>query len=315
MAKTKLVIELGSSNTVIYQVGYGIVLREPSVILTKEGKLLEVGLKAKKMIGKTETAFKVVEPIKNGQIVDEKSAILMLKAFLNKVVEGKTKIDATFVVSIGLTDNDLLMFRSVAYGCNISNVKFVNTCLSGLIGAGVSADKTSAVACVNLGGGTSNFAVISLGKLIEGFSVTFGGIDMDKAIVKYVKDNKNIDISLSMAEKVKNECGSLFLQDTTNMEIIGVDFDTKRPVTEIISSAEVREAIISFFENIKSGIDHLLSGCTNDVIADISLNGIVIIGGVANFTGLENFLTKKLGIPVLIPDTPENYSVLGANNI
>ena len=118
-----------------------------------------------------------------------------------------------------------------------------------------------------------------------------------------------------MAEKVKNECGSLFLQDTTNMEIIGVDFDTKRPVTEIISSAEVREAIISFFENIKSGIDHLLSGCTNDVIADISLNGIVIIGGVANFTGLENFLTKKLGIPVLIPDTPENYSVLGANNI
>ena len=315
MAKIKFVIELGSSNTVIYQVGYGIVLREPSVIVTKDNKLLEVGIKAKKMIGKTDTVFQVIEPIQNGQIVDAKSAILMLKAFLSKVVEGKTKIDVTFCVSTGLTDNDLLTFKQVAYECNISNVKFVNTCLSGLIGAGVSAGKSSAVACVNLGGGTSNFAVITLGKVIEGFSVTFGGIDMDKAIVKYVKDTKNMDISLSMAEKIKNECGSLYLQDTTNMEIIGVDCENKRPVADIISSAEVREAIISFFDNIKSGIDHLLSSCTNDVIADISLNGIVIIGGVANITGLENYLTKKLGVQVYIPDTPENCSVLGAINI
>ena len=315
MAKIKFVIELGSSNTVIYQVGYGIVLREPSVIVTKDNKLLEVGIKAKKMIGKTDTVFQVIEPIQNGQIVDAKSAILMLKAFLSKVVEGKTKIDVTFCVSTGLTDNDLLTFKQVAYECNISNVKFVNTSLSGLIGAGVSAGKSSAVACVNLGGGTSNFAVITLGKVIEGFSVTFGGIDMDKAIVKYVKDTKNMDISLSMAEKIKNECGSLYLQDTTNMEIIGVDCENKRPVADIISSAEVREAIISFFDNIKSGIDHLLSSCTNDVIADISLNGIVIIGGVANITGLENYLTKKLGVQVYIPDTPENCSVLGAINI
>ncbi|MBQ0017402.1 MAG: rod shape-determining protein, partial [Clostridiales bacterium] len=146
------------------------------------------------------------------------------------------------------------------------------------------------------------------------FSVSFGGIDMDNSIIEYIKSLKNIEISSSVAEKLKNECGSLYLQDTTNMEILGVDLDTKRPVNEIITASEVRDAIIHYFENIKTGIEHLLYSCTADIISDVSLNGVYVVGGIANFVGLENYLSKKLNLHIIIPDEPENCTVLGANS-
>lgn len=317
MAKEKFVIELGSSNTVIYKVGYGIVLKEPTIVAISNEKSnnCEVGFKAKKMQGKTDNSYSIIEPIEHGVIVNEDALALMLKSFLDKVVENKHgKIEVTFCVSIGLTDNQLMSFKNVAYVCKISDVNFVNVCLSALKGANVKIDSSKAVMCVNLGGGTCNFAVASLDKTLEGFSINFGGKDIDQAILEYVYAVKNMEISLSIAEKIKNECASLYLQDTTNMEICGVDVDTKRPVNEIITSQEIKDAIFSFFVNIKKGIEHLIKQCSADVVNDITQNGIYLVGGLSLITGLENYLTRELGLAIVIPEEPENCTVLGAIN-
>lgn len=316
MSKTNFVIELGSSNTVIYKIGYGIVLREPSVVAIKNGRneAFEVGAKAKRMLGKTDSSYHISYPIKNGIIEDEKSAEIMLRSFLDKVRDGNilAKINAVFCVSTGLSDNELLAFKNIAYGAGISRVDFINVCLAGLVGAGVMVENATATACVNLGGGSCNFVVAGLNEVIEGFSVAFGGLDMDKSIQEYIYNTKNLEISLQMAEKIKNECGSLYLQDTTNMEISGIDSQTKKPFTEIISATDVRLAIEHFFEKIHAGIEHVLYSCTADVISDVSSNGIYIIGGVANMVGLENYLSKKLNLKVNIPEIPENCTVMGA---
>lgn len=314
MKKEKFVIELGSSNTVIYKLGYGIVLREPSVLaLDRLEKTYEVGSRAKKMQGKTDDSLLVVEPIEHGVIASEAYAELMLKGFLEKVcLVPFSNAEITFCTSIGLGDNQLLSFMNIAYDIGVGKVKFTDVCLSALKGAKVMTDKATAIGCVNLGGGTINYAVVSLGKVIEGFSVNFGGKDMDLAIIDYIRALKNMEITSSMAEKIKNECGSLYAQDTTNLEVAGIDVDTKRPVTEIITASDVRDAIIHFFENIKTGVEHLLYSCSPDVISDVSRNGIYLVGGLANFTGLENYLSKKLNLRVIVPDEPENCTILGA---
>lgn len=316
MAKEKFVIELGSSNTVIYKVGYGIVLREPSIVAVNkyDKKKYCVGQVAKKMQGKIDDSFLISSPIEHGVIVNEHLAGLMLNGFLNKVCKKRSSVEITFCVSIGLTDNELLSFKNVAYANNITSVKFINVCLAGLKGANVKVDKAMAVACVNLGGGNSNFAVVSLSKTIEGFSIDFGGKDIDNAIIDYFRALKNVQFGEQVAEKIKNECGSLYTQDTTNIEITGIDCDTKRPITEIITAQEVREAIIEYFDKIKQAIEHLLYNCSADIINDVTKNGIYVIGGLANITGLENYLSKKLNMPIIIPEEPENCTILGASN-
>lgn len=315
MAKERFVIELGSSNTVIYKVGYGIVLREPTAVAIKSDtyEILEVGQKAKKMQGKNDYSFDIIEPIKHGVIDNKQVAMEMLKIFLSKVKSKGlfSSTEVTFCVSTGLTDNQLLDYKDIALYAGVDKLKFVNVCLSGLVGSGVKVDKPSAVACINLGGGNCNFAVVSMNKIIEGFSVSFGGKDIDKAIIDYIVSLKNMEVSLALAERIKNECGSLYSQDTSNMEITGIDCDTKRPVSEIITASEVREAIIPYFENIKKCFEKLLYSCTADVISDITQNGVYVIGGLANITGLENYLSKSLNLQIIIPDEPENCTVMG----
>lgn len=315
MKKCELVIELGSSNTTIYMSGSGIVLREPSLVAVKSNSsgLFEVGAKAKKMIGKTSNSIMVFSPIKSGTIIDEKYAELMLKEFLKKIVKNSvvSKVNAVFCISNGLSDAQLSAFKSVAYFAGISDVKFANCCLASLLGAGVNVSKPSATICVNIGGGTTDLAVISLNEIINGFSINFGGIDMDISIKDYILNTYSLDISLSTAEKLKNECGSLYVHDTTNLEVSGIDVATKRPMSMIVTSTDVRIAIQHFFENLSLGIEHLINLCSAEVVSDIASNGIFVTGGVANIVGLENFLKKKLSLPVTIPDEPENCEILG----
>ena len=319
MAKTKLVIKLGSSNTVIYKKNYGVVLREPSLVAVKCGtkQVVEVGIKAKKMQGKTDESISFIEPIFNGEVVNYDICVAMLKAFLSKVLEKKlfNKVEAVFAVPVGLTDNQLMLIKNVAYSCGIDKVRFENVCFLALIGANVAVEKAEGVAVVSLGGGTINFAVCSLNKTIEGFSLTFGGKDIDAEIVNFIRQTKNLEISLQTAEKIKNECGSLYLLDTTNIEISGVDLETKRPVIDIISSSEIREVILPFFEKIELGIEKMLYSCSADIINDITKNGIYFVGGLSKITGLENFFAKKLNMPIVVLDDAENVAVLGGSNL
>ena len=317
MAKSKFVIELGSSFTVIYKKAYGIILKEPSVVAFdhKNHVAIEVGTKAKKMQGKVGDWVELIEPIVNGIVKQEEYALAMLQKFFEKILENKyEQFDITFVTRIGLNDNELLTLKNIAYSLGAVKVDFTDVCVSGLVGAGVQIEKSNAVACVNLGGETCNYAVVSLGKTIKGFSIGFGGKNMDMAIKEYLRATKNLEISNAYAEKIKNECASLYSQDTSNMEVNGVDCDTKRPVAEIIYATEIREAILHFFDKICEGIEQLLYSCSADVIADISKNGIYVIGGVANLTGIENYLYKKINMPIIVPDEPENCTIIGGAN-
>lgn len=318
MQKINLVIEMGSSNTVIYKVGSGIVLKEPTLIAVKTDKLVavEIGERAKKMVGKTDDTMKIICPISHGIIYNAPVCELMLKGFLRKVLPEKTvniQLNIVFIVTNGITEAELLLFKNIAFACGVSKVDFINVCLASLVGANVIIDKPRATVCVNLGGGTCDFAVVSLSDIISGFSISFGGYDMDKAIKDYVYNALDLEISILTAEKLKNECGSLYLQDTTNIEINGIDTMSGKPKAVIISALDIRTAIEPFFDKIYQATEYLIKGCSPAVVTDIANNGIYIVGGIANIVGLENYMSKKLNMQVVIPEQPENCAILGGS--
>lgn len=316
MAKINLIIELGNSNTYIYRVGSGLQLSEPSLIATKYGtdEVYAVGQDAKKLIGKTSNAITVISPIKNGTIENKQMAQKMFKEFYKKVMPNKKfsdKICVLLCLSNGLSDKQIADFKEVLYFSGIGDIKTIPSSLTSIVGAGINIDKPSAYISLNIGGGTTDFAVVSLNDIVTGFSVNFGGEDMDECIRQFVYNTKELDISLTSAEKLKNECMSLYENDMSNMEVNGIDIVTKRPRSEIIMSSEIRISILHFFDNICSGLEHLINMCTTEIATDIAPNGIILTGGVSKMAGVEGYITKKLAVPCYTPDDPELSTVLG----
>lgn len=316
MSKIRLVVELGSSNTYIYRIGKGLLLAEPTLVATKFGssELFAVGIDAKKLIGKTSQAITVISPIQNGIVKQKALAIDLFKAFYKKVVPSKSVFDiveVTLCVSNGLTDGQVEDFKEVILASNIGNVEILNSSITALVGAGININKPSAYISLNIGGGTTDFAVVSLNEIVTGFSVDFGGNDMDEAIRQYILNTMRLEISILSAEKLKNECLSLYENDMSNMEVSGIDADTKKPRSEIILSTDIRFAVLHFFDNICAGLEHLVNLCSPEIASDIAPNGIVITGGVANLVGIENYITKKLALPCFVPEEPTIATVVG----
>ena len=313
MKTLQLVIELGSSNTVIYRMGNGIVLREPSLVALKNGEIIEVGLKAKKMNGKTDDNISIISPIKQGVIVNEKLCSQMLSKFLDKVFDFMVpkQFEVLFCVQNGLSQAELIDFKNVAYSCNAKSVDFINVTKASALSLGYNNQNPHATIVVNIGGGTTNLAVVSLGEVIDGFSLGFGGLDMDKSIKEYVDTVYGHSIGLNSAEKLKNQCGSLYVQDRTNLEVSGIDIMTKKPQICIVGANDILNSVEHFFNNIVLGVEQLLHICTPDIVAEITENGILVCGGVANITGLEDYMSKKLNLKVVIPEQPENSAILG----
>lgn len=316
MAKIHLIVELGSSNTYIYRIGKGLLLAEPTLVATKYGheELFAVGSEAKKLIGKTSEAITVISPIQNGIVSNKQIAEQMFKIFYKKVVPNKAVfdlIDVTLCVSNGLTESQIDDLKEVIYSSGIGNIKVVLSSVVALVGADININKPSAIISLNIGGGTTDFAVVSLNEIVTGFSINFGGIDMDEAIRQYILNTKRLEISILSAEKLKNECLSLYENDMSNMEVSGIDIDTKKPRSEIILSTDIRISVLHFFDNICAGLEHLVNLCSPEIASDIAPNGIVITGGVANLVGLENYITKKLSLPCFVPEEPDIATVVG----
>ena len=314
--KIHLIVELGSSNTYIYRIGSGLVVAEPSLIATKYGsdELFAVGFDAKKLIGKTNEAISVISPIEKGTVANKTMAEKMFFEFYKKAVPNKTifePIDVMLCVSNGLSENQIEDFKEVIYSAGIGNIKVVLSSVVSLVGADVNINKPSAMISLNIGGGTTDFAVVSLNDIVTGFSIDFGGQDMDEAIRQYIYNTKRLEISILTAEKLKNECLSLYENDTSNMEVSGVDIDTKKPRSEIILSTDIRISVLHFFDNICAGLEHLVNLCSPEIASDIAPNGIMITGGVANLVGLENYITQKVALPCSVPEEPELSTVVG----
>lgn len=316
MSKINYAIEIGSSNTYIYRIGTGFQLVEPSLIAVKNltNEVFAVGNEAKKLIGKTNSSITVISPIEHGVVTNQQMADQMFKCFFKKIMPKQNPFDSTNVllcVSNGLSDKQVDDFRGIIYSAGIGNVKVVSASVTSLAGADVNIDRPSAVISLNIGGGTTDFAVVSLNDIVSGFSVTFGGKDIDKTIKQYLEATAKLDISILTAEKLKNECLSLYVNDTTNLEVSGIDLKTKTPRTEVIFSSDIVVPVLSFFDDICDGINHLVNMCSPEVASDIAPNGIVLTGGVARLPGLSDYITKKVGLPCFVPDEPELATTLG----
>lgn len=319
MAKTILGIDFGSTNTSIYKKHIGIVLKEPTMLAISESmgemKIVDFGLNAKKMLGKTNEDIEFVSPILNGTIYDMRLAESLLAYFINKILYNNEKFEIVFSVPCGLDEEEILNFKNLGLKLGASKVSLVPSALTALLGANINIDKASGYLSLNLGGGTIDMAICSLNQIIKGFSLYFGGNKIDEAIKLYVNQFMDMQISNLTSEKLKTEVGSLFYNDLTNVEFSGVDINTKSPKTEVIGAEQLRDTLEFYFQKVYMAIKVLINSATPDIVSDLSINGIIVTGGLANLTGLENYLSKNLNLPVLISENADNAVVLGLGKL
>ncbi len=310
MKKSELYVSLGSSNIVLSVVGSSVVLREPSLVAVEidTEKITEWGTRAKKMQGRVCAGLDVFSPIERGIIKHPKFAKQLLGLALNKVFGSSfpKKMSITFVVRIGLTDAELSVFKQIANDNGIGEVYFKYKPVLALSGAGVNVTSTKAYLSVTIGGGVTNLAVVSQGKILSGQSISLGGRDLDEAICEHIINNYGLEISLSIAEKIKTYCGSLTQQDTSNMEVVGLDSKSKEARKEFVTASDVRLAVVHFFEYISKAIEDLVNAQSPDVLNDIVQNGLYLSGGTANLGGLQEYFYEKTKLVTHSFDSPEN---------
>lgn len=319
MAKTVLAIDFGSSYTSIYKKQVGIVLKEPTLIAVSEdmgqSTIVDFGQNAKKMLGKTNNDISFISPISNGVIENLSLAEELLTYFINKVLFTNEKFDIVFTVPCGLKEEEILAFKNLGLKIGAGKVHLVPSVLTALLGANVNIDKASGILSLNLGAGTIDMAICSLSSILNGYSLCFGGNKIDEAIKLYVEQFLDMQISNQVAEKIKNEAGSLFVHDLTNTEFSGVDINTKSPKVEVIEASQLRDTLEFYFQKVYMAIKVLINSSNPDIVADLSINGIVITGTMANLTGLENYLSKNLNLPITICEDCDNAVILGAGKL
>lgn len=319
MAAIEIAIDLGSSFTTIYKKGSGIVLKEPSVVCIQAGgknlKVIEVGLKAKKMQGRTGENLVIVSPICEGIVKNMELAVVMLKSFIQKIVPAslvKSKISALVCVPCGVTDEELKDLEKVIYLSGIGKLQFVPSVIASAMGDRLKTSSPRGYVVVNIGGGTTEVAVISLNTILNACSIGIGGKLMDISVSEYIKDHYNILISGATAEKIRKDIGSLYDSDKSNIEFSGADISSSRPVTDVIGAGDVKTAVCYFYDRIAEAVQVTINSCKPDIIADITDTGIIVAGGAALITGLEQYFKSCLNLPVTLSEQPENAVILGA---
>ena len=311
-------IDLGSSNTVIYKVGYGVVLKEPTLIAIEHNGnkniVRGVGVKAKKLQNKTNNKIEVISPIEEGIIVNEIYAKLLLKEFLKKI-NVNTMLKTTkmiFCLPCGLTAQERGMYKKLAYGLNITYAETLASSICALTGMDVDVYDTTTYMMVNIGGGNTDIAVVYNGSIIKGCTINIGGIAMDNAIIAYLKEVHGIVVSKNEAEMVKNEIASLHPKDISHLSVEGIDVNTLEYKSMEVTAKELVPLCSNFFNNIANSIETILNMCNAEIISDISKNGIYFCGGLSKVTALEQFMRDKIKLPIYIDIYPENTVMNGA---
>ena len=322
MAGISLAIKMGSSSTLIYKQGEGIVLSEPSMVAVQtSGKnriVRAVGTKAKRIWGRTDKNTQVVSPIFRGIIIDTQLAEAMLRAFLMKIIPKSFKkptIRAIVCVPIGISAVEIKNFEKVCINCGIGEVVFVPSALCGAVGMSLPVLSSSSSFVVNMGGGTTDIAVISSGNIISGISLGFGGMDLDTSIENLIATDFKLLIGADIPEKIKIELASLFKNDSSNEEIFGVDTVTNQSRTDVISASDILPVVEEHYHKIAIAIRDLLNTCSPEIVADVAERGVYVCGGASGISGLEQFLATKLGFNVLIDESSNFIEVIGAGKL
>ena len=311
-------IDLGTANTLVFMKGKGIVMREPSVVAVdvRSDTVLAVGTQAKEMIGRTPGSIVAVRPLKDGVIADFDITATMLKHFIKKAMKGHSFSRPHIVVCIpsGVTEVERRAVEDAARQAGASSVELIEEPMAAAIGAGLPVSEPTGSMVVDIGGGTSLGAVISLGDIVTSCSVRVAGDKFDEAIISYVKKKYNLLIGERTAEEIKISIGSAYPTEETedvSVEIKGRNLVDGLPKNVRISADEVRDALSDPLSLIIDAIKSTLEKTPPELAADIIDHGIMLTGGGALLKGLDQLVARETSMPVHVAETPLDCVVTG----
>lgn len=309
-------IDLGTANTLVYVKGQGIVLREPSVVALDKNtnEVLAFGADAKRMLGKTPAHIQAVRPLRNGVIADFEVTQAMIKHFIRKVHNRRSLLHPRIVIGIpsGITEVEKRAVRESAEQAGAREVKLLEEPMAAAIGAGLPIDEPSGNMIVDIGGGTTEVAVISLGGMVVSRSLDVAGDELDEAIVQYFRRKYNLIIGEATGEDVKIKIGSVFpLPEEQSMEVKGRDQVSGLPRTVAVTSSEIRQALAEPIRMIVGVVKETLEETPPELAADLVDRGIVMAGGGSLLRGLSDLLSQETDLPVTVSMDPLTCVVIG----
>jgi rod shape-determining protein MreB len=315
-----LAIDLGTANTLVYAKGRGIVVSEPSIVAVNRvtGKVEAVGRDAKEMLGRTPGNIVAIRPMKDGVIADFEITEKMLSHFIHRAHNRSTLVRPRIVIGIPseVTQVEKRAVKDSALKAKASEVYLIDQAMAAAIGAGLPITEPSGNMVVDIGGGTTDIAVISLAGIVYSKSVRVAGNEMDEALIQYIKKKYNLLVGERSAEQIKFEIGSAFpLDEPMTMEIKGRDLIEGIPKTLTVTDAEIREALQEPVSIIVNAVRVALERTPPELSADIVDRGIVLTGGGSLLRNLDRLLREETGLPVSVAEDPLSSVVLGTGKM
>ncbi|HLL09314.1 MAG TPA: rod shape-determining protein [Nocardioidaceae bacterium] len=312
-----MAVDLGTANTLVYVRGRGVMLNEPSVVAlnAQTREILAVGTEAKKMIGRTPDNIVAIRPLKDGVIADFEVTEQMLRYFIQQVHRRRyfTKPRLVVCVPSGITSVEQRAVKEAGYQAGARRVYIIEEPMAAAIGAGLPVHEATGNMVVDIGGGTTEVAVISLGGIVTSQSIRVAGDELDLAIINWMKKEYSLMLGERTAEEMKMTIGSAFpLPDEPEAEIRGRDLISGLPKTVVVSSAEVRQALEEPLHSILDAVRTTLDKTPPELAGDIMDRGVVLTGGGALLRGLDERLRHETGMPVHVADGPLDSVALGA---
>jgi len=321
---TDMAIDLGTANTLVYVKGQGIILNEPSVVaVVNEGgknRVLTVGSEAKEMLGRSPGNIEVIRPLQDGVIADFEVAEEMLKYFIQKVHKRKTFTSPVVIVCVpsGSTAVERRAIQESAERAGARQAYLIEEPMAAAIGAGLPVTEPSGSMVVDIGGGTTEVGVLSLGGIVYSASVRIGGDKMDEAIIGYLRRHHNLLIGLQSAERLKKQIGTAYPPeegDGEKMEVKGRDLVNGIPKELTLTQRDVCDAISEPVGSIVEAVKRALENCAPELAADIVDRGIILTGGGSLMAGIDTVLRKATGLPVTVAEEALLCVVLGTGKV
>jgi rod shape-determining protein MreB len=313
-------IDLGTANTVLYVRGEGIVINEPSIVAIRRDthEVLAVGNSAKRMLGRTPGTIDAIRPMKDGVIADFDITESMLRHFIRSVHDRRTLVSPRIVIAVpaGITEVERRAVRDSAERAGARKVYCIEEPMAAAIGVGLPVHEPAGNMIIDIGGGTTEVAIMSLSGIVFSRSVRIGGDELDEAIMQYMKRVYNLMIGERTSEEIKIAAGSAYpLEEEMTLEVRGRDLGAGLPKTVVVTSQEIRQAMSDPIENIVGAIRYALERCPPELSADMIDRGLVLSGGGALLRGMDKLVEEETGLAVNVADDPLTAVALGTGKI
>jgi rod shape-determining protein MreB len=313
-------IDLGTANTLVYLKNQGIVLCEPSVVAVQAGttNVLAVGEEAKRMLGRTPGNIVAIRPMRHGVITDFEISEAMLRYFIKKVNKSRPLGRPRIIIAIpsGITEVERRAVKDSALHAGAREVFTIEEPMAAAIGVGLPTQEPSGNMIIDVGGGTTEMAVISLGGVVFSKSIRVGGDELDEAIINYIKKNYNLMIGERTAEDIKMKIGSVYpLEEELKMDVKGRDLVAGLPKTITITSEEIREAMAEPIAQVLEAVRITLERTPPEISSDLIDKGIVLAGGGSLLRGIDKLISEETGLPVHLAEDPMTAVALGTGKV